>query len=69
MANAQVLAFGIKLLQATSLLTGVMLTAYNLISFKVVKNGYYFHDENQIWFAIGVTAITTSFVIKNWKNL
>ena len=69
MANAQMLNFGIKLLQAALLLIGVLLTAYNLISFKVVKNGYYFHDDNQVWFAIGVTAIVASFVIKSWDKM
>lgn len=51
------------------LLTGVSFTTYNLFSFKVVKNGYYYIDDNQTWLAVGVTAMAISYVIKNWNKL
>ena len=69
MSNAQIQALVLKVVQVATLLTGVAFTAYNLFSFKVVKNGYYFQDQNQTWLAFGVTAIAISYVIKNWKNL
>ena len=69
MSNTQILALVLKLLQVATLLTGVALTAYNLFSFKVVKNGYYYVDDNQTWLAVGVTAIAISYVIRNWKNM
>ena len=69
MSNAQIQALVLKLVQVIMLLIGVAFTAYNLFSFKVVKNGYYYIDDNQTWLAVGVTAITISYVIRNWKNL
>lgn len=69
MSNAQIQALVLKLVQVISLLIGVAFTAYNVFSFKVVKNGYYYQDDNQTWLAVGVTAIAVSYVIKNWKNL
>jgi len=69
MSNAQIQALALKLAQVIMLLTGVAFTAYNVFSFKVVKNGYYYIDDNQTWLAFGVTAIAISYVIKNWKNL
>ena len=69
MSNAQIQALVLKVVQVATLLTGVAFTAYNLFSFKVVKNGYYFQDQNQTWLAFGVTAIAISYIIKNWKNL
>jgi len=65
MSNAQMQALVLKIIQVVSLLTGVAFTAYNIISFKVVK----FHDDNQTWLAVGVTAIAISYAIKNWKKL
>ena len=69
MSNTQIQALVLKLIQVSMLLTGVALTAYNLFSFKVVKNGYYYIDDNQTWLAVGATAIAISYVIKNWKNM
>ena len=69
MSNAKIQALVLKLVQVAMLLTGVAFTAYNLFSFKVVKNGYYYIDDNQTWLAVGVTAITISYVIKNWNKL
>ena len=69
MGNTQIQALVLKIIQVALLLTGVALTAYNLFSFKVVKNGYYYIDENQAWLAAGVAAITISYVIKNWSKL
>jgi hypothetical protein len=69
MSNAQMQALVLKIVQVIMLLTGVAFTAYNLFSFKVVKNGYYYIDDNQTWLAVGVTAITISYVIKNWNKL
>lgn len=69
MSNAQIKALALKIIQIVSLLAGVALTSYNVFSFKVVKNGYYFQDANQTWLAVGVTAITVFYIIKNWKNM
>lgn len=69
MSNAQIQTLVLKVAQVATLLTGVALTAYNLFSFRVVKNGYYFQDDNQTWLAAGATAIAISYVIKNWKTL
>lgn len=69
MNNTQIQALVLKLVQVIMLLTGVAFTAYNLFSFKVVKNGYYYIDDNQTWLAVGVTAIAISYVIKNWNKL
>ena len=69
MINTQIQNLVLKIFQIISLLAGVALTAYNFFSFKVVKNGYYFQDDNQLWLAIGVTLITVSYIIKNWKSM
>lgn len=69
MINTQTQDLILKIVQIVSLLTGVALTAYNFFSFKVVKSGYYFQDDNQIWLAAGVTLITVSYIIRNWKNM
>lgn len=69
MSNEQIQTLALKVIQIASLLIGVAFTAYNIFSFKVVKNGYYFQDDNQTWLAVGVTALTISYVIKNWKNM
>ena len=69
MSNAQIQALALKLVQVIALLTGTAFTAYNIFSFKVVKNGYYFQDDNQTWLAVGVTLIAASYIIKNWKTL
>ena len=69
MSNAQIKALALKLVHIGMLLTGIALTVYNLFSFKVVKNGYYYIDDNQTWLAVGVTAIAISYVIRNWNKL
>lgn len=69
MSNEKLQALALKLVQVIMLIAGVAFTAYNLFSFKVVKNGYYYMDDNQTWLAVGVTAITISYVIKNWNKL
>lgn len=69
MSNAKIQALVLKITQVIALLTGVAFTSYNVFSFKVVKNGYYYQDHNQTWLAVGVTAIAIYYVIKNWKTL
>ena len=69
MSNAQMQALLLKIAQVITLLIGVAFTTYNVFSFKVVKNGYYFLDDNQTWLAVGVTSIAISYIIKNWKNM
>lgn len=61
--DIQMLAIKIALI--FTFISGVFLTTYNLFSFKVVKNGYYFIDANQLWLALGVSLIAVSYVIKN----
>ncbi len=69
MGNVQMQALALKVAQVVTMLTGTAFTAFNLFSFKVVKNGYYFHDDNQTWLAVGVTSLAVSYIIKNWKNM
>ena len=69
MSNIQMQSLVLKVTQVIMLLTGVALTSFNLFSFKVVKNGYYFNDANQTWLAVGITAIAVFYVIKNWEKL
>ena len=69
MTKVQMQALVLKVTQVFMLLTGVAFTSFNIFSFKVVKNGYYYNDANKIWLAVGITAIAVSYVIKNWKNM
>lgn len=59
----------LKILQIITFLVGVFLTTYNLFSFKVAKNGYYFNDDNQIWLALGISSLAIAYVIKNWNKI
>ena len=59
----------LKISQAVSLILGVAFTSFNLISFTVVKNGYYFKDDKQYWLALGVSLLAVNYLIKNWKNM
>jgi|LGVF01.2.fsa_nt_gb uncharacterized ion transporter superfamily protein YfcC len=59
----------LKVSQATSLILGVAFTSFNLISFTVVKNGYYFKDDNQYWLALGVSLLAVNYVMRNWKKM
>lgn len=65
MKNALIL----KISQATTLVVGLAFTSFNLFSFTVVKNGYYFKDTNQYWLAFGVSLLAANYLIKNWKKL
>ncbi|MCK5722084.1 MAG: hypothetical protein KAI84_06060 [Gammaproteobacteria bacterium] len=59
----------LKISQAISLLIGVIFTSYNLFSLKVVKNGYYYNDDNQLWLAFGLCFLTITYLIRNWNKL
>jgi len=59
----------LKISQAISLLIGVIFTSYNLFSLKVVKNGYYYNDDNQLWLAFGLSFLTITYLIRNWNKL
>jgi uncharacterized ion transporter superfamily protein YfcC len=59
----------LKISQALTLVLGVAFTSFNLFSFTVVKNGYYFKDANQYWLAFGVMLLAANYLIKNWKKL
>lgn len=59
----------LKISQALTLILGTAFTSFNLFSFTVVKNGYYFKDTNQYWLAFGITLLVTNYLIKNWKKL
>jgi hypothetical protein len=65
--DIQILA--LKIGKIITFLIGMFLTTYNLFSFKIAKNGYYFNDDNQIWLAVGVCFLTITYVIKNWNKL
>ncbi len=69
MSDAKMQALLLKISYVATLLLGVAFTTYNLFSFKISKGAYYFVDSNQVWLAIGVTILTVSYVIKNWKKI
>lgn len=59
----------LKISQALTLILGVAFTSFNLMSFTVVKHGYYFKDANQFWLAFGVSLLAAHYLVKNWKKL
>ncbi|MCK5385998.1 MAG: hypothetical protein KAJ39_02355 [Gammaproteobacteria bacterium] len=69
MSDAKLQALLFKISYVATLLLGVAFTTYNLFSFKISKGAYYFLDTNQTWLAVGVTILTISYVIKNWKKI
>lgn len=69
MNKNEIQTLALKLVQIIAFLTGVLLTTYNLFSFKIAKNGYYFNDDNQTWLAIGVSSLALAYVIKNWNKI
>ena len=69
MNKTEIQSLALKASQVISFLVGVFLTTYNLFSFKVAKNGYYFNDDNQLWLAIGLCSLAITYVIKNWNKL
>jgi len=69
MNKSEIQSLILKASQVISFLVGVFLTTYNLFSFKVAKNGYYFNDENQIWLAVGLSSLAIAYIIKNWNKL
>ena len=69
MNKNEIQTLALKLTQIIVFLTGVLLTTYNLFSFKIAKNGYYFNDDNQTWLAIGVSSLALTYIIKNWNKI
>ena len=69
MKKEAMIALAVKLAQVTALLTGVIFTTYNIFSFKVARNGYYFQDDNQTWLAVGVAFLAVAYAIKNWNKI
>ena len=69
MSDAKMQALLLTISHVVTLLLGVAFTTYNLFSFKISKGAYYFQDTNQTWLAMGVTILTISYVIKNWKKI
>lgn len=69
MKKESITILALKLTQIISFLIGVLFTTYNLFSFKVAKNGYYFNDDNQTWLAFGVGFLAIAYVIKNWNKI
>lgn len=69
MSDVKLQALLFKISYVVTLLLGVAFTTYNLFSFKISKGAYYFLDSNQIWLAVGVTTLTISYLVKNWKKL
>ena len=53
---------------STLYVLGSALAAYNITAFKSDKFGLYYHDDNQLWFAIGVGMAVIGWAIRNWKN-
>lgn len=48
---------------------GSALAAYNITAFKSDKYGLYYHDDNQLWLAIGVGLAIAGWVVRNWKKI
>lgn len=69
MKKNEIQTLALKLTQIITFLTGVLFTTYNLFSFKIAKNGYYFNDDNQTWLAFGVGFLAIAYVIKNWNKI
>jgi len=69
MSKIEIQSLIIKFIQVITILLGVAFTAYNLFSFKIAKNGYYFNDDNQLWLAFGLSSLTIAYLIKNWNKL
>lgn len=69
MNKNEIQTLALKLAQIIAFLTGIFLTTYNLFSFKIAKNGYYFNDDNQTWLAIGISSLALAYVIKNWNKI
>ena len=69
MKKNEIQILALKVGQTVALLIGIFLTTYNLFSFKIAKNGYYFNDDNQTWLAVGVCFLTIAYAIKNWSKL
>lgn len=69
MNKNEIQTLALKITQIIAFLTGVLLTTYNLFSFKIAKNGYYFNDDNQTWLAIGVSLLALAYIIKNWNKI
>ena len=69
MKKEEIQTLALKLLQVITFLAGVYLTTYNLFSFKIAKNGYYFNDINQTWLAVGISFLAFTYIIRNWKKL
>jgi len=67
--NQELKTLILKISQAFSLLIGVIFTSYNLFSLKVVKSGYYYNDDNQLWLAFGLSFLTITYLIRNWDKL
>lgn len=55
--------------QVILILLGTTFSAYNLTAFKVDQFGVYYHDDNQLWLAFGIAALTISWLIRNWKQI
>ncbi len=68
MSKEQIQALAMKIAYAVTLLIGVAFTTYNLFSFKVVRNGYYYVDDNQTWLALGTVSLAIAYLIKNWNK-
>ena len=69
MNKTEIQTLALKLVQIIAFMTGVFLVTYNLFSFKIAKNGYYFNDDNQLWLAFGISFLAVAYIIKNWTKL
>jgi len=50
-------------------LIGSMLAAYHVTAFKTDKFGLYYHDDNQLWLAVGVGLVIVGWIVRNWKKI
>ncbi len=70
MTNFSLNAQARKAIEGLLLLTGSVLTVYNLFAFTVSKaGGYFFRPGNQIWLGVGVALLVLSRTIRGWNKL
>lgn len=69
MNKIEIQALALKVTKVVTFILGVAFTAYNLLSFKVDRFGYFFNDDNQLWMAFGISNLAVYYMLKNWNKL
>ncbi|MCK4841212.1 MAG: hypothetical protein KAT04_04940 [Methylococcales bacterium] len=69
MNNDKIVEVSKKVIMVLLYLSGSMLISFNLLAFTADRHGLYYKDENQWWFATGLTILMLIWIIKNWKKI